>query len=231
MHHCVTAVAIGSLVLGDKDDKERTDALNETCHVDLAELEGDDTTGGDVLYEVKVPSALTTSWSAGKGSAEKGGAPASCGHTYAFGNTEEKYRHMILGCRRRGRRRDEPLKHSTGKGYVQEFKGSDYDALVVKKSRVIPAIVEAQGGLTPHLVAHIGHLSRRAKGKGARDSTKYGRSRTSTRSFVVHHVQRISTAAQQYSARSVLRSIANGKRALAARGLTGGACHNAMGAA
>ena len=36
----VSAVAVGSVVLGDKDDKERTDALNETSHMDLAELEG-----------------------------------------------------------------------------------------------------------------------------------------------------------------------------------------------
>ena len=45
-HQMVSAVAVGSVVLGDKDDKERTDALNETSHVDLAELEGDDATGG-----------------------------------------------------------------------------------------------------------------------------------------------------------------------------------------
>ena len=46
-HQMVSAVAVGAVIQGDKDDKERTDALNETHHVDLAELEGDDATGGD----------------------------------------------------------------------------------------------------------------------------------------------------------------------------------------
>ena len=41
----------------------------------------------------------------------------------------------------------------------------------------------------------IGHLAKRARGKNARDGTKYGRSRTSARSFYVHHTQRLSMAA------------------------------------
>ena len=52
----VSAVAIGQVILGDKTDKEKTDILNTGCAVDLAELEGDDLTGGDVSYEFKVPS-------------------------------------------------------------------------------------------------------------------------------------------------------------------------------
>ena len=63
----VAAVAVGSVVQGDKDDKARTDALNETHHVDLAELEGDDATGGDMLYEFKVPSSLTKGSKRGQG--------------------------------------------------------------------------------------------------------------------------------------------------------------------
>ena len=55
--------------------------------------------------------SLTKSRSEGRGSKPKsdgsgGGQPASVGHLYAFGNTEEKYRVMVLGCRRRGRTRD-----------------------------------------------------------------------------------------------------------------------------
>ena len=97
----VLCVVNESSVNGDKDDKERTDALNVTSHVDLAELEGDDATGGDCCYEFKVPSSLTKSRSEGRGSKPKsdgsgGGQPASVGHLYAFGNTEEKYRVMVL---------------------------------------------------------------------------------------------------------------------------------------
>ena len=46
-----------------------------------------------------------------------------------------------------------------------------------------------------------------ARGKGARDSTKYGSSRTSTRNFYVHHTQRISLAAQQYDARAIRKKL------------------------
>ena len=118
----------------------------------------------------------------------------------------------MLGCRRRGRcTRDKAFNHSTGKGYVAPVSGQYYDAIHVKKTRVVPMIVEAQGGITPHALAHIGYLSRRAKGKGARDSTKYGRSHTSTKSYFVHHCQRLSLAAKQFNAKAILKSLAGYK--------------------
>ena len=146
--------------------------------------------------------ALTKTRSEGRGSKPKpdgkgGGQPASVGHQYAFGNTEEKYRVLILGCRRRGRRqRDKAFDHNTGKGYVAPVKGQYYDAIHVKRIRVAPMIVEAQGGITPHALAHVGYLTRRARGATGRNSTKYGRSRTSTRSYFVHHCQRLGMAAR-----------------------------------
>ena len=133
--------------------------LNTGYAVDIAELEGDDATGGDALYEVKVPSPLTKSQVKGCGGRDGSGQPASVGHLFAFGNTEERYRLKILGCRRRGRKRDGPLNHHTGKGYVAEVRGDYYDALFVKRSRVIPFIVEAMGGITPH-AAMRSHTSR-----------------------------------------------------------------------
>ena len=218
----VAAVAIGQVINGDRTEKHRTDMLNEGCAVDLAELEGDDLTGGDCLYEAKVPSPLTKTHRKGKGSKLGGGKPASIGHLYAFGNTEEFYRRDILGCRRRGRKSDPVFDHATGKGYVAAFEGSYHDALVVKKTRVIPLIVETTGGIAPHALAHIGYLSRRAEGKSARsrDGTKYGLSRTSTRSFYVHHTQRIATAAQQFDARGIRKEIVFRKQKLM-KGLTG----------
>ena len=44
--------------------------------------------------------------------------------------------------------------------------------------------------------------------------TKYGRSRTSTRSFFVHHTQRIACAAQQYDARGIRKATALKKQEL-----------------
>ena len=95
----------------------------------------------------------------------------------------------------------------TGKGWVKSHTGSYTDALK-KGSRVIPAVVEAgTGGISPHFGAQIGHLSRRATAKGARDRTRYGTSRTSTRSYFVHHVQQISLVATTGDARAIMNDI------------------------
>jgi hypothetical protein len=64
-------------------------------------------------------------------------------------------------------------------------------------------IVESLGGITPHLRAHIGYLAKRARGKGARDATKYGSSRTSTKSYYVHHTQQLALAAVTYDAKAI----------------------------
>ena len=61
----------------------------------------------DIDIQFKVPSPLYTKGHVVKGtSPTHGGVPASVGHLYAFGNTEEKFRLKILGCKGRGRRRD-----------------------------------------------------------------------------------------------------------------------------
>ena len=52
--------------------------------------------------------------------------------------------------------------------------------------------------------------------KGARDSTKYGRSRTSTRSFFVHHTQRMALAAKQFNVKAILKSLAGYKHQVVA---------------
>ena len=220
-YQMISAVSVGSVVLGDKEDLEKTNMLNTGYAVDIAELEGDDATGGDALYEVKVPSPLTKSQVKGCGGRDGSGQPASVGHLFAFGNTEERYRLKILGCRRRGRKRDGPLNHHTGKGYVAEVRGDYYDALFVKRSRVIPFIVEATGGITPHALAHVTYLARRARGKTARDSTRYGTSRTSTRNFYVHHTQRIGLAAKQYDAKAIRKSLCGRKQKLIGRAAGG----------
>ena len=154
-----------------------------------------------------MPSPLTKKHSKGQGSRKGGGQPATVGHLYAFGSTEEQYRLLVLGCRRRGRKRDGPFNHKTGRGFVEATRGQYYDALVVKRSRVVPFIVETFGGVTPHALAHVAYLARRARGKGARDGTKYGESRTSARGFFNHHVERVGLAAQQYDAKAIRKTV------------------------
>ena len=73
----IAAVAIGTVVIGDKEDLARTAMLNERHAVDVAELGADEETGADVLYEVKCKSALCKKYSAGKRSAALGGQPKS----------------------------------------------------------------------------------------------------------------------------------------------------------
>ena len=77
------------------------------------------------------------------------------------------------------------------------MKGDYFDAIVRKGSRVVPMIIETTGGIAPHSRAVVARLARRARRKGGRDGTVYGASRTSTRSFYVHHVQQMSVAAQK----------------------------------
>ena len=78
-------------------------------------------------------------------------------------------------------------------------------------------IIEVFGGITPHALAHVSHLAKRARGKSARDSTRYGTSRTSARTFFVHHTQRMSLAANQYDAKAIRKSLCGRKQALIGR--------------
>ena len=148
------------------------------------------------------PSPLTASYSAGRGSAKKGGAAASVGHLYAFGNTEEEYRTMILGCAARGAPSDGPFDHATGKGWVAQHDGHYKDALL-KGDIVVPWIIENTGGIAPHPRAVLRRYARRARGKDATDRTAYGRSRVSTTSHYTHHAQRIVTSVQRCDAQNI----------------------------
>jgi hypothetical protein len=197
----VVAVALGPLVLGDKEQPWKTAEYNSTHISDLIEVGGDLETGGNVQYEVKVPSPLTTSFSAGRGSPSHGGRYASVGHIYAFGNTLERYQTMILGCPARGVSGDGPFDHTTGQGWVAAQVGDYADALQ-KRDTVVPWIMENTGGISPVPCSVARRLGRHASAKSAIDRTKYGHSRVSTKSFYTHHTQRISAAVVRYDAQN-----------------------------
>ena len=134
-YQMISAVSVGSVVLGDKEDLEKMNMLNTGYAVDIAELEGDDATGADVCQEYKVVSPLTKTHRTGRGSKVHGGSVANVGHLYAFGNTEERYRIKILGCKGRGRLgKDPPFNHATGVGSVKARPGDYFDALRNKLS-------------------------------------------------------------------------------------------------
>ena len=160
-----------------------------------------------MLYEIKVPSPLIASYSAGLGSKEKGGAPASVGHRVGFGSTREKYHELIFGCRERGRKGDGPLSHATGKGWVKAKKGHYEDAIVRKRTRVCAMLVEALGGIERAGRKQIGVLSERTKGRNAVDRTKYGTARDSPKQYYTHHMQQISKAAVVYDAMAIRKQL------------------------
>ena len=97
--------------------------------------------GTDWIGETKVPSPL--------GAAQAKDQCEHVGHLVAFGNTEEWYHRMILGCRARGLQawnaagRLSPFDHKTGEGHVPFHGGDYYDARFNKRNQVVPLLVEA----------------------------------------------------------------------------------------
>ena len=83
-------------------------------------------------------------------------------------------------------------------------------------------IVEVNGGIAPQSVHFISRLSARAKKNAARDGTSYGRSRTSVRSFFVHHTQQLSAAAQVGDAKAIRRAITSEKMSIMKRAVKAG---------
>ena len=82
-----------------------------------------------------------------------------------------------------------------GTGWVKGA-GGDYRDALAKGHKVKIVLVETTGGISPHTRAIYRRHARRASAKSARDTTKYGTTRVSTRSFYTHHTQRLSTAAR-----------------------------------
>ena len=82
--------------------------------------------------------------------------------------------------------------------------GDYVDALVRTRSQAIPMIMETTGGLAPHSRKHVAFLAARSKGKGAVVRTHYGRTRLSTKSYYVHHMQRMTKAAVVYDALAII---------------------------
>ena len=90
---------------------------------------------------------------------------------------------------------------------MEQQDGDYVDALVRTRAQVVPMIMETTGGLAPHSRKHVGFLASRSKGRGAVDRTRYGRTRLSTKSFFVHHMQRMTKAAVVSDARAILKRV------------------------
>ena len=87
---------------------------------------------------------MVSEWKLGRGSKKNGGTPASVGHLYAGGNTEERYRVSILGARPKGRPGDKPWDHATGRGRIAKTYRSraQYRDPLARRARVDAFVVE-----------------------------------------------------------------------------------------
>ena len=68
--------------------------------------------------------------------------------------------------------------------------------------------------ISPPLRAQTRRLAERTKGRGAVDRTNYGLTRRSTRSFEVHHKQRMSLAAVKNDAMAIRKRLLAKKQQL-----------------
>ena len=202
-HAAISAVVDTPIVLGDKGTPEATAHLNSGHVLDIGEP-GGGPGGCDRITEIKIASPLPLRHAAGVGSAIHGGTPASVGHLYAFGNTEERLRVANLGCRARGHPSLPPLDHHTGHGWVREQRGCYHDAFVRKRSLVDITLHESLGGgFSPPAVARLHSLSRVAR--AGQDRTRY--TRRHRLSFISHHSQRISLAVVKCDAAATLKTL------------------------
>ena len=160
------------------------------------------------LDKHKTPLLKTSS--TGVGNASSGGTPASVGHSYAFGNTEEKARRLNMGCKARGQP-SQPFSHKTGHGYVKAHRGFYHDAIFVKRNNFNLLLHETfGGGFSPTAVLKLRRLARKVA-RGSVDRTAY--SPKYSLSFMSHHAERISLSV----VRGVNRAIRSHLATLSAR--------------
>ena len=152
-----------------------------------------------VVREIVIKTSST-----GVGNASSGGTPASVGHSYAFGNTEEKARRLNMGCEARGQP-SQPFSHKTGHGYVKAHRGFYHDAIFVKRNNFNLLLHETfGGGFSPTAVLKLRRLARKVA-RGSVDRTAY--SPKYSLSFMSHHAERICLSLFECCARGVNRAI------------------------
>ena len=147
-----------------------------------------------MCHEVKVGSPLCVG--------DKGGA-----HDQPFGMTAEKFYRKVFGVKGRGSPADRRFDRATGKGRVDPY-GGDYADARRKGYKVVLWLVESSGGIERGALRHLNLIAKRITGNKGSDRTKYGTHPLAPKSFVPHHMQRLSVAAVKGDAKGV-RAAAN----------------------
>ena len=86
-----------------------------------------------------------------------------------------------------------------GVGFVAACDGDYADALRKRRS-VVLFHTESSGAVDPRGVRLLGQLAKDVRRTGATDGTVYGTSRTSTRSFFVHHLSAVAAGVKHADA-------------------------------
>ena len=120
-------------------------------------------------------------------------ASTTDGHFIALGNTEELLREITLGVPARGDGDERPLDRATGEGRV-EARDGDYADALTKGTEVHFLITETTGAFSRSLEKALCALATVAKLPEVDDTTIYGISRASPRSFYDHHAAAVSAA-------------------------------------
>ena len=104
--------------------------------------------------------------------------------------------------------------------WLVKAKPGKYSHALSQGARVAPLIVETTGAISSRSLRFVSSLTRRARGKNARDDTRYGRNRMSATSYYVHHTQRLSRAAAWGDVNGIHESVRSARQHLMAGGMT-----------
>jgi len=180
------AVAVHCVLMGDKSEGKagRYKKWNAGHVFDICETGAGDS-GKDRLSETKCFHSYPKSTGQNH--------PEFLGHIYSFANFEEGLRITILGSKRRGRQTENRFSHTTGRGFYKGHVGHYDDARFNHGHTVVCLIHAEDGGFSPETYSHIKRLARDASKTGGRDGTEYDDDNWNARSYLTHHMQRISS--------------------------------------
>ena len=101
-----------------------------------------------------------------------------------------------------------PHNRETGAGFVRESTKHDYRDAQQRGNPVTLLVSETTGALSRSFVDALRVLGKQSRAPTTHDSTRYGKARSSTKSFLPHHLTRISAAINQADAVTVLLAAA-----------------------
>ena len=186
-----------SFALGDKGDGTPAgveDARRRHAHLNATHIPDIIRYGSNiVLYEYKCYSIFLTGGAQGNGSSRLGGAASEVeGWLFAFGR-EEALHTRVLGHAARGDDGDDIFDRLTGVGRLT-LKRGDYSDAADKGYLTYLLVTEPTGACSHELTRLLRAISKAVGLPGIYDSTIYGSSRASPRSFFAHHLAAISSA-------------------------------------